>query len=243
MMGFVAFSLAETAYKFLIGQDWTRKLKDNFDDHQTRLLALEAAGFRTFDHFNVDNPAAQNDFDAEVMVTGAVSASEFTETYSVWLFKYNITARTMGAITRRKVQFNAVGLPITLTWRWKQSHDKQFLVGLKLLGNFADANGIWLERVDASNWRFVSYDGTRNSGVSFGNVAPGNWVKTKIVFTNDPSNRALCYVNDVLKDTLTLQLPTTVPLKAVAVCLLDAAGHEFFLDYVDFFSGGGVDAP
>src|SRR6185436_17736051 len=71
-----------------------------------------------------------------------------------------------------------------------------------------DSKGIWVERVDATNWRFVSFDSSRNNGSSFAKPTPGTWWTIDVIFTDDPRNRALCYINGVLKETFTSNLPT-----------------------------------
>jgi hypothetical protein len=124
----------------------------------------------------------------------------------------------MSVFSRRTVLFNSMTRPLVLNARFKLSADIATKAGLRVMPtagasapadpSATDSKGIWLERVDATNWRFVSFDSSRNNGSSFAKPTPGTWYTVQIIFTDDPSNRALCYVNGVLKETFTSNLPT-----------------------------------
>lgn len=152
-------------------------------------------------HFNASKPA----YSVARMSIPAFASSKYAQAYS-----------------RLALQFDQVTRPITFEARMKLSADGALFAGLRVgvrSGGSGqaisfDRNGIWLERVDATNWRFACYNGTRTSGTSFAKPTAGNWFKVKIEFTDTPSNRALCYVDDVLKETITTNLPTATPLRA-----------------------------
>jgi hypothetical protein len=124
----------------------------------------------------------------------------------------------------------------------KFSADLEFHIGARAFQNAnptTDLPGVWLERVDGSNWRFVSYDTARNNGASFTRITNGNWFKLTIEFTDSPSDRAICSIDDVVKSTLTTQLPTDDILHAALAIGGTAVGNGLFdIDFADF---GGPD--
>jgi hypothetical protein len=62
---------------------------------------------------------------------------------------------------------------------------------------------------NGSNWRFVSKDsGGTTNGSDFTPVTAGNWFDVEIKFEDSPGNQARCFVDGVLKSTLTTNLPT-----------------------------------
>lgn len=233
-MAFSTLTLAETAAKALIRQALWRKVKDNFDDHEPRLVQLEKQ-IRIFDHFNRAAEATTND-----KSWGTTPATGGSILGRDWLLHASSNAELGNANAAKpswsvvriaspsaagqwaqaqsalSLQFNEITAPITLEARIKRAVDMNFKAGMR--GFFtdptADSKGIWLEKVDASNWRFVSFDTARNNGASFAKVAEGNWFKVKIIFESSPSIRALCSVDGVLKETLTTQLPQTTRMHA-----------------------------
>lgn len=133
-----------------------------------------------------------------------------------------------------RFRFDRITKPLIYTARVKFATDQAFLLGLrdgfKSESLTVDRHGIWMERVDSSNWRFVSYDGTRNNGANFTKVTSGNWFEVKIEFTDTPADRAFCYVDGVLKQTLTANMPTTAYL-CWAQLLHGNAGTPGNVDY------------
>ena len=218
MPDFVQLTTAETAAKAKIRQALMRKIKDNLDNLNGRATQVDQLA-RVFDHFNFADAGAPitlpQDFTLYAGADGDISYPAF----SVLRFNNSSTA-SMLVQTKRNYRFDSVTLPIRLIVRAKKLIDVGFSIGIRpyystsLTSNLStsgltDGNGIWLERVDSSNWRFVSYNGSRNNGANFAKPTDGNWFVVEIEFTNDPSNQALCRIDGVLKETLSTQLPTT----------------------------------
>lgn len=116
--------------------------------------------------------------------------------------------------------FTYATLPITFTTRVKLDHnDPTFLrIGLMnwmITADTAPTDGIFLER-NGANFRFRTVNAsTSTNGSDFAPPTADTWFEVEIIFTNSPSNQALCYVDGVLKDTLTgANLPTAKNLRA-----------------------------
>ena len=129
----------------------------------------------------------------------------------------NASARYSNLYGLDRFRFDRVTRPIIFRARIKLAADSDFVFGLRdgprsEHYRTVDRPGIWMERVDGSNWRFVCYDGTRNNGGNFAKITTGTWFEVEIEFTDTPADRAFCYVDGVLKQTLTANLPTTSPL-------------------------------
>ncbi len=283
-MGFNAFTLAETAYKAGLGQDFFRKLKDNFDDHESRLVQLQG-GSRIIEHFIEDDGGGLSFFPTEYNHGGTGVNSDPAGWTGSWYVSrngmyqgYDLSSRNgtifnaakpAGSVARvasigsggaeyanwyslKAFHYAQVGLPIVLEARCKIGTDNPFSFGvrqgpfserLSFGGVGADRNGIWLERVDASNWRFVAFDGTRQNGSNFTKVAAGTWFRVRIEFGSTPS--ALCYIDGTLKETLTAHLPTSSLLRAaLLVCDTNLGGTSGTVDYdlVDYSCGSLLDA-
>jgi len=107
------------------------------------------------------------------------------------------------------------------------------------------ASGIWLEFPDSTNVRFVTRDngGALNTGTSFARPAGSTWFTVRIEFTDDPSNRALCYLDGVLKETFTSSLPTARRLFPV-IASIESAGisTQAHADRCEFSAESLVDA-
>jgi hypothetical protein len=238
---FVEFTDAETAFNAGVGQDYRRKMKDDFTNLNARAQILESHAI-FFDHFTERHeptgalsdpslPLLSEDGVFKVrphrwrmrLFGGSGDAEDRTlnkPAYSVAGIQHEGSGTGTFLWTVPDVRFDLVTLPITFEARVKlDQSDREPIVGLKEWQTTnpatTDAPGIWLDYIDTSNWRFVSYDTARNNGGSFAKVSAGSWFTVKIVFTDDPSNRALCYVDGVLKETLTTQLPTAKRLNAV----------------------------
>jgi hypothetical protein len=109
-------------------------------------------------------------------------------------------------------------------------------------------NGIFLELGGAANtFRFTS---RRNGGASpadmtfgadFAWIANATWFTVSIVFTDAGGNRALCYVDGVLKETITLTLPTAKNLYGnIGVTAVGGASVQIDADMAFGSAGGGV---
>jgi hypothetical protein len=259
MADYTEISLAQATYKAGIGQDFMRQNRDNQINFNARLVQLESE-VRLFDHFIDETPAGLSLLARE----GALTTGEYANGGN-WMYigfdgtgpigtDYNAakptwtTGRigsiitTVGhygiAFSKKSLRFDGVTKPITYEGRFKLSADGAGLFGMRD-GPYAEApttdrQGIWVERVDSTNWRFVSYDTARNSGSNFSKPTAGNWFKVKIVFDTS-TDRALCYIDDVLKETLTTQLPTTRILHAAfGLHGGGAATTDLDFDWVDW---------
>lgn len=240
MSDFTAFTDPETAYKAGIGQDFMRKMKDNFDNLNARINKLNnRLGF--FEDFNF----APRPSGVAILPYGfeAISPTTFSyPSFSVLRVSSGNSNPGAGLVLPRPMNFASVGKPIRCKARVKRGTDTAFRFGFQSIINMTDSIGVWLERVDASNWRFAAYDGTRESGVSFANVATGTWFDFEIVLTDTPSDRALCYLNGVLKDTLTTHPPVTGDMWGLFNWDPNAASENYDFDYVDWDADARIDA-
>jgi hypothetical protein len=105
-------------------------------------------------------------------------------------------------------------------------------------------SGIWLSFPDGSNVRFETRDnaGTLNTGTSFTRPAGSTWFTIRIEFTDDPSNRALCYLDGVLKETFTSSLPTSRRLFPVLASIESTSSNQVYVDRCEFGAESLVDA-
>lgn len=146
-----------------------------------------------------------------------------------------------------ELRFDQATLPIIFEGRFRNESDNPFRVGMmRRLANFnpsTDGAGVWLERVDATNWRFATYNTARNNGVSFARPSTFLWYVVKIEFTDAPSNRVLCSIDGVLKDTISSQLPTAIPQRASWAAISPSATLDIDVDRVKFAAPGLADAP
>lgn len=105
------------------------------------------------------------------------------------------------------------------------------------------ADGIWLERSGtAGNMRFVTVNGgSPINGSDFTGPSVNTWFKVKIIFESDPSNRARCFVDGVLKETLTTELPTAKQLHgAIEMQAGVGFGTNWDFDWVEAKSAGAL---
>lgn len=216
-MAYVALTDTETNAGKPIRQALKKKIRDNFIDHESRIVKVENES-RLFEHFNFADSGTPITVPTNFTVLGNTGDGDISyPAFSVIRLNHSSGAGII-VQSKRNFRFDAVTLPIKLIVRAKKLVDVAFFIGMRpyysglLNPGLTDGNGIWLERVDASNWRFVSYNGSRNNGSNFTKPTDGNWFEVEIEFTNTPSNQALCRVDGVLKETLTTQLPTTTIL-------------------------------
>lgn len=277
---FLEFTDAETLFKAGLGQDFYRKMKDDFTNLNARTSIVENH-LVTHEHF-LDDDMSGFSFQAShgaVMgntLPSGYSAAGWSGTWIVnhrrgWMYQgYDGTDRngtiwnaakpdytsarisTLGSSSGRyanlyglaRYRFDRSTKPIVFTARIKLAADSPFLFGLRdgprseqfVNGGLGfNRHGIWMERVDSSNWRFVSYDGTRNNGSNFAKVTSGTWFEVRIEFTDTPADRAFCYVDGVLKNTLAANLPTTSALCAALLTVdVNQGGTAGNIDYDRF---------
>jgi hypothetical protein len=201
MADFAELTLAETAAKAKIRQALMRKLKDNCTNLNARISQSEQSA-HVFEHFNAYS------FDAVYPLFEKVNLYDIVA--GIWSVYQagDATGGYGGVFSRRTVRIDAVTSPVRLKARCKKISDVSHLLGLRLqsAATLSDTQGVWLERVDASNWRFVSYDTARNNGVNFTKPTDGTWFEVDIEWTSATS--VSCRVDGVLKDTLITQLPS-----------------------------------
>lgn len=250
MTDYVKVEDAQIDFDSGVGQDVVFQARDNQENHQARISQLERS-LRTFDHMNWGAPGTTNPPTDSIRVTNSHADSNLViAVFSVWTLNGSLTGAP-GIQVMRNFIFTQVTRPILFVARIKKLLDVDMRVGLRLVqagtgGLPADASGIWLERVDASDWRFVSYDSARNNGTSFGKIADGTWFDVEIEFTDTPSNRALCRIDSVLKETLTTELPTAATLHGAIMSAGSGAppgANVMDMDLIDYGAAGLADAP
>lgn len=281
-MSFTALTLAETAFKAMFRQGLARKIKTNFDDHESRIAAYESSS-RMFDHFN-DQPNADGlSFDVEHYgdnTVASISQIALLQGGPRWVLhsqagsswgahacnvakpSYSVARLTLasgfggsggstyaGIQSRLLHRLDQIVQPITFTGRFALGVDDTFLIGMRERctsltenGVTTTRQGIWMERVDASNYRFKSYDGGTFTGSSFSRPTIGSWFEVSIVFS---TGQALCYLNGSLKETIASHLPGATALSASYFGDIGGGTGPFNMD-VDralWQAAGQLDAP
>ncbi len=145
--------------------------------------------------------------------------------------------------------FNNVNPPIIFRGHFRMSDtNRGIFIGLYENQDFdhndPSKDGIYIQRVDSSNWRFVSErSGSRTNGPTF--TKPGNstWFDVEIEFTDTPFNKALCRVDTggglIQRADLQADLPTTTPLfHMFGVDHQVVAAHSWFdVDHAEYAAG------
>lgn len=235
MADFVELTAGETDAKSFLRQALAKKMKDNFTNLNARTTQLEKE-IRVFDHFNnlLDvggdswgpDPASASALHgprwhiAGSTNTDLVNANAAKPGYSINRIGYPSSGggRWANVESNLNLQFDQVTLPIIFEARVKFSADLEFHIGTRAAQNVVpttDLAGVWLERIDGTFWRFVSFNASRNNGGSITRITNGVWFTIKIEFTDTPGDRALCSIDGDLKETLTAQVPTDDILHAV----------------------------
>lgn len=235
---FTALTLPETAYKAGIGQDLWRKVKDDFDNLNGRVGQLET-GILLVDHFNnpagrfmdaggVGSLTTRVTIDQRglwaLTRSGGAGTPDTALPSSPAFSVIRLDADDASSTTKWSVLlslqdfvFNDSTRPVAYRcrtkWRGqranKEAHNIWGFVS-DLVPGVSPNSGIWLEMPDTSNFRFVCRDnGSQTNGSNFTRVSADTWFEVYIEFTDDPSNRAKCYVDGVLKETFTTTLPTS----------------------------------
>jgi hypothetical protein len=98
------------------------------------------------------------------------------------------------------------------------------------------SNGIYVEYVSGTNWRFTtSRSGSNTTGTNFAEVTAATWFVLKIIINDDAGTHAECYIDNNLKDDHTLTLPVDRPIWPF---LSFNTGSTWDVDYVSLSSGG-----
>jgi hypothetical protein len=209
-------------------------LRLNATDHESRIVVLEDPNSRTFSHFNSrhnytnnrivngaasDQQAIYEELFMLVVSAGSAddirwveSAATSDTTFQHWIMAEAVQQAEAQLYTVRGFKFSDVTKPIIYKARIKLSDNTDdYWLGLARAeyASFAvPARGIYLER-NTTNWRFVSKDsGGSTNGTPFSPVTAGTWFEIEIKFEDSPGNQARCYVDGVLKETFTTNLPT-----------------------------------
>lgn len=184
---------------------------------------------------------------ATLYFSEGVSVSDNLEHY-LNLFIDASGAGTDYGVVQSSVAFNFTysTLPITFEARVTFPHNDptSFRIGLRnfALNNAAPTDGIFLER-NGANFRFRTVNASvSTNGSDFAPPTASTWFIVKVIFTNSPSNQALCYLDGALKDTLTgANLPTAKNLHArFEVTDKTGAGVVWKLDEMRCYAAANV---
>lgn len=231
MADFNELTLAETAYKAGVGQDVTRKIKDNFTNLNTRLLQLESRA-EVFEHFLYPSYPL---IGPDVGEWDDGSSGIFSrDAYSVIKAQSGQGNQSVGHAITRGLIFDELTRPLTFETRIKWGGSGANTRMASGFGGYrATTRGVWLEMINSTQMRFSSRDSAGQfNGTAFSRIAISTWFKVKIIFTDDPSDRALCYVDDVLKETITSNLPTPDELRCMSTAWSTGAGDLIFVDWI-----------
>ena len=208
----------------------------NLDDHEARIKVAEDPSARTFSHFNVRHGFTSNRildqvttviadtiYDAQFWLALSASGSPDARwveaagasdtTFQHWIMLEFPSGGDEGALyTLRSFKFSDVTKPLFFKGRFKLSNNTMdVFIGMaraEYTNLVVPARGIYLER-NTTNWRFVAKDSAGSTdGTPFAPVTAGTWFDVEIRFEDTPGNQARCYVDGVLKETFSTNLPT-----------------------------------
>ena len=94
----------------------------------------------------------------------------------------------------------------------------------------------------AGKLRFSSRvsSGVTNHGADFTPPADGTWFEVKIIFTNDPSNKATCYIDGSVQETLTASLPVAFNIYGMVAIDNVGVNDTCKIDRMDLRFGGAI---
>jgi hypothetical protein len=161
------------------------------------------------------NPVISNDVKPHYSIARMNSASTWGSL--VGTGRWNLAFSTIG------FQFDNVVKPIIFRGHFRMSDtNRGIFIGLYGTQTFnhldPSKDGVYIQRVDATDWRFVSeFSGSRTNGATF--TKPGNnpWFDVEVEFTDTPVNKVLTRIAKdgqplAQIDDLQADLPMTVPL-------------------------------
>lgn len=141
--------------------------------------------------------------------------------------------------------------PITCTYRMKVTTNAATAFGLFVgfhdddLSNIAAAarptNGIFLETVDATHWRFtMGRAGAYTTGTQFTPPTASTWFEVQIIINDDAGSHAECYVDGSLKSDLS---GANLPVDKQIFSAVSIAHSSMSTSDVDRFrlSSAGID--
>jgi hypothetical protein len=226
-----------------------KQIRDNQDDHEARLINVEDVSIRAFTHFarklgygsnnilNSNNPEIYYEGNFYIAATGAggrIARNQIGESDTVddHLIKFSGGAATNFAMAQCQVAVNFASRtkPLTFKTRIKRSNNTlDLIIGFSLWRtNFTVPNdGIYLTLGGAgTTYRFKSRNGgAETTGSDFTAIANNTWFEVTVLFENSPGNQARCYVDGLLKETFTTNLPTSDNL--YGICLFKDNGDEY----------------
>lgn len=216
-----------------------KRIRDNQDDHEARILAIEDSGIRVASTFNQRHfYESGGNFD-DVVVTGGNYVQDYE---GFFLHSQGQIINQIGissAADDHYLEWNNPGQiignlafnfanrtkPITFSTRmwFADALNNAFYIGLTVApaynANSVPTDGIWLQQkaADHTQWQFTatsSVGGGTETPVDVARIANSTWFDVDIVFTDDPGNRALCYLDGSLIATFTTAnaLSTTINL-------------------------------
>jgi len=161
------------------------------------------------------HPLVSNDVKPDYSIARMNSNATFGSSFGTG--RWNVAFSTIG------FQFDNVVKPIIFRGHFRmQNTDRGIFAGLYAHQVFdhldPSKDGVYLQRVDSTDWRFVSeFSGSRTNGSAF--TKPGNntWFDVEIEFTDVPVNRVVTRIAKdgqplAQIDDLQADLPMTVPL-------------------------------
>jgi hypothetical protein len=237
-MAHTPITAAQTDEDSPLDQTLTDLIRLALDDLETRLSATEDDDAHYQTHFNRTHKA----FGSGILISNAgtatidsydgvfqmrVDGATVTEKVQVtsdahWLEgKLNTGNGRWFIELNRPIVYATRVKPITFRTRiWVEALADISTMFLGMydggMTNARPANGIYLQRDPASsaNWEFTSSSASSvTAGTPFTAPAAGAWVDVKIVWD---AGGAACYINNVLKETLTATLPTTAQIFAAS---------------------------
>lgn len=253
MADYVEVTEAETTAAAFLRQALGRKFRNNFINHQARITALES-NIIAFDHFlgwvscpvDFDGSGAapkERIFNQRWLWAfqgqAGTPADPTFPAYSVVRLDADGNASNdaahSGLYSLQDFVFDNVTKPITykarVQWRGQRAnHDPIHRWGMHAsyytsVGTPNAPYGIYLEMPNNTDFRFSCKSSAGvTTGTLFTRPIPDAWFEVRIDFTDDPSDRAVCYIDDVPKETLITNLPTTDRLRGSVICAQDYVG-------------------
>lgn len=247
-------------------------IRENDADHESRILTLEDPESWAFSHFvaNYGWPSGVIDLTKENVYEGkffmAVNGGDWVNQIGVstsaddhyLMLRDNGVGTTSGVLAvAHACFFNNRVKPITFRVRVKFSDfDDSTKIWIGLCAFMDAATDTATEPTDyialckgasAGKLRFSSRvgSGVTNDGGDFTPPADGTWWEVKIVFTNDPSNKATCYTDDgagnyTTRETLTASLPVAANIYGMAAVNQIGVNDTMKADRMDLRFGGAI---
>lgn len=247
-----------------------KQMRDNQADHETRILSLEDINnVRISTHFVKNHNYASslvltgavgsrilNDYDRDWYLEVYAAEAEIAEfiglsaTADNHHLQINTTANTATAagmiVGSLAFNFDLRVKPLTYIARCRQENIADDLVvgfsQFPAIGTLRPTSGCWLE-LSGGDWRFSCASASSyTNGSAITEVTAGTWFEVKIVFTDTPTDRFLCYLDGTLKETFTTagSLPTARNIYGMVKHKSTTSGRYFDIDRLDIYAGGPI---